>query len=104
KWYLDSAAPVNDFRQSGVDLLTTIYFALTPLSRLPRNSSLPSFADTLNSRPGGSYMPVLRRLLLLAVLILVPASAQENRLSSEKRALMEKAVSAFMSANSVPGL
>jgi serine beta-lactamase-like protein LACTB, mitochondrial len=50
-------------------------------------------------------MPVLmRRLLLLAILIVLPSSAQENPLSTEKRAQMEKAVSVFMSTNSIPGV
>jgi CubicO group peptidase (beta-lactamase class C family) len=43
------------------------------------------------------------------LLVLIPAaatgvSAQEKSLSAEKRAAMEKAVSTFMSANSVPGV
>src|ERR1051326_4415326 len=49
-------------------------------------------------------MAILRRLLFLAILVVLPASAQDKRLVPEKRAQMEKAVSAFMSANSIPGV
>jgi serine beta-lactamase-like protein LACTB, mitochondrial len=41
---------------------------------------------------------------LLAILFSTHAVAQENALSPEKRAQIEKAVSAFMTANSIPGI
>src|SRR5713226_8307284 len=40
----------------------------------------------------------------LLALSCIPAAAQDNALSPQKRAQMEKAVSAFMTANSVPGI
>ena len=45
-----------------------------------------------------------RRLLLLAILTILPAHAQNATLTPEKRSQMEKAVSTFMSANSIPGV
>ena len=50
-------------------------------------------------------MPVRKRWLLLLILLSArPVHSQDARLAPEKRAQMEKAVSSFMSANSVPGL
>jgi CubicO group peptidase (beta-lactamase class C family) len=46
-------------------------------------------------------------LLLAALLVIIScafAIAQDNALSSEKRAQVEKAISAFMTANGVPGV
>src|SRR5258707_519198 len=77
--------------------------------------------SALDSRPGGPYMfrqipnsqrrksPRSRSLsFLLAALLVaisfVAAAAQDHSLSPEKRAQIEKAVSAFMTANSVPGV
>src|SRR6267143_2101660 len=54
--------------------------------------------------------PRLQRLLslsmasLFAVILCLPSSAQNKSLPTEKRAQIEKAVSAFMTANSVPGV
>ena len=50
--------------------------------------------------------PRLHRLLasLFAVILCLPSSAQNKSLPPEKRAQIEKAVSAFMTANSVPGV
>ena len=45
-----------------------------------------------------------RRFVLLLLIIVVPASAQDAHISPEKRAQMEKAASSFMSANSIPGV
>src|SRR5713101_7434714 len=63
---------------------------------MPANSSTFRQVRTISS------------LLLLALACALAASAgllaQEKRLSSEKRAQIEKAVSAFMTANSVPGI
>jgi CubicO group peptidase (beta-lactamase class C family) len=50
--------------------------------------------------------PRLQRLLasLFAVIFCLPSSAQNKSLPTEKRAQIEKAVSAFMTANNVPGV
>jgi len=50
-------------------------------------------------------LPVaFRRLLVLVLVAATGVSAEEKSLSREKRATMEKAVSTFMAANSVPGV
>ncbi len=61
-----------------------------------------------NNRSVFRQVRTISSLLLLALACALAASAgllaQEKRLSSEKRAQIEKAVSAFMTANSVPGV
>src|SRR5258708_746885 len=54
----------------------------------------------------GKSVPSMRTILLsLSILFCTSSlSAQQKNLSPEKRAAIEKAVSSFMSANSVPGL
>ena len=50
-------------------------------------------------------LPVaFRRLLVLVLVAATGVSAQEKSLSREKRATIEKAVSTFLAANSVPGV
>jgi serine beta-lactamase-like protein LACTB len=51
--------------------------------------------------------PLSTRIAIVLALLLAGASAvpaQQPRLPSEKRAEIEKAISSFMSANSVPGI
>ncbi len=51
--------------------------------------------------PRSSFLRLAASLLALSCL---PVDAQDTTLSSQKRAQIEKAVSAFMTANSVPGI
>ena len=48
--------------------------------------------------------PLFLRLLLTILASAAAVSAQQKTLSQEKRLEIEKAVSTFMSANSVPGM
>ena len=60
---------------------------------------IPSLQCPKPSRPSFFLLAAL-----LLVLSCTPAAAQENAFSLQKRAQIEKAVSAFMTANSVPGI
>jgi len=60
---------------------------------------IPSLQCRKPSRPSFFLLAAL-----LLVLSCTPAAAQENAFSLQKRAQIEKAVSAFMTANSVPGI
>jgi hypothetical protein len=63
---------------------------LRQIPRLPHRAS-----------PRSSFPLLAASLLALSCL---PVDAQDTTLSSQKRAQIEKAVSAFMTANSVPGI
>ena len=58
-----------------------------------------------NPRVRTSLLPLSFLLLaLLPAASLIPVVAQENSFAAQKRAQIEKAVSAFMTANSIPGV
>src|SRR5260370_26191720 len=100
RWYKSPRPPVNT--------PTSFY----PLRAQSSESALDSFArrsymfSEMSSRLHRKSLRPFSFLLaaLLAALSCVSATAQDHTLSPEKRAQIEKAVSAFMTANSVPGV
>jgi CubicO group peptidase (beta-lactamase class C family) len=61
--------------------------------------STGNFSSRITNSPFPSLL-----IALLVLIFSVHATAQENAFSPEKRAQIEKAVSAFMTANSIPGI